>query len=58
MSQQYIGALVILLVSVFKLFGYELGTDEVTTIVTGLVAIYVAFLRFKKGDINALGAKK
>ncbi len=58
MSQEYIGALVILLISVFKLFKIELGNEEVTAIVTGVVALYVAFRRYQKGDITALGARK
>lgn len=57
MSQEYLGAVVILLISVLKLFGIELGNEEVTTIVAGLVALYVAFRRFKKGDITPLGAR-
>ena len=58
MSHEYVGALVILLVSGLKLFGIELGAENATALVTGLVAVYVAFRRYQKGDINALGAKK
>lgn len=58
MSQEYIGALVIALVAVLKLFKIEVASDEVTTVVTGLVALYVAFRRYSKGDITALGARK
>lgn len=56
-SQEFIGALVIVLVSVLKIFGVELGSDLVTAIVTGLLAIYVAYRRFTKGDITPLGRR-
>lgn len=58
MSQQYIGSLVILLVSVLKIFKIELGNDEVTAIVTGIVAIWVAIRRYQQGDITVVGARK
>ncbi len=58
MSQEYIGALVILIVSGLKLFGIEMVNEDVTAIVTGAVALWVAIRRFSKGDINVLGAKK
>jgi hypothetical protein len=58
MSQEYIGALVILIVSGLRVAGIELGKEETTGLVTGLVAIWVAFNRYKKGDISPLGARK
>lgn len=58
MSNEYVGALVILLVQVLKLFGVELGNEEVTTIVSGLVAVWVAFKRYSKGDITMGGVRK
>lgn len=57
-SQEYLGAIVILLVQVLKMFGVELATEEVTTIVTGAVALWVAIRRFSKGDINMGGVKQ
>lgn len=56
-SQQYVGAIVILLVSALKLFGVELGNEEVTTIVTGFVALWIAVKRYAKGDISMGGVK-
>ena len=56
-SHEYLGAAVIVIISIAKAFGYELGNDEVTTIVTGAVALYVAFRRFQKGDIKVSGVK-
>lgn len=58
LSQEYVGALVIVLVSVLKLFGVELGNDVVTAIVTGLVGVYVAYRRYSKGDITVGGVRK
>lgn len=58
MSQEYIGSLVILLVSVLKLLKVNIGNDEVTQIVTGFVALWVAYRRFAKGDITVVGSRK
>ncbi len=57
-SQEYLGAIVILLVQVLKMFGVELATEEVTTIVTGVVALWVAIRRYSKGDISMGGVKQ
>lgn len=57
-SQEYLGAIVILLVQVLKMFGVELATEEVTTIVTGVVALWVAIKRYSKGDISMGGVKQ
>ena len=57
-SQEYLGAIVILLVQVLSLFGVELAKEEVTTIVTGAVALWVAIKRFQKGDISLGGIKQ
>lgn len=58
MSHEYISAAVILLVSILKIFKIELGNEEATGLVTGLLALYVAFRRYQKGDITIVGAKK
>lgn len=57
-SNEYIGAIVILLVQVLRVFGVELAESEVTTIVTGIVALWVAVKRFQKGDISLSGVKQ
>jgi len=57
-SQEYLGAIVILLVQVLSLFGVELANEEVTNIVTGFVALYVAVKRYSKGDISMGGVKQ
>ena len=58
MSKEYIGSLSIVLVSILQLFGVELGTETISAIVTGIVAIYVAVARYRKGDITVGGLKK
>ena len=58
LSHEYTGAIVILLVQVLKMFGVELANDEVTTIVTGVVALWVAIRRFSKGDISLGGVRQ
>ena len=56
-SQEYIGALALVIVSVLKIFGVEIANDAITGIITGVIAIYIAFRRLKKGDITPLGRK-
>lgn len=57
MSQEYSASLVILLMSVLKLLKVDIAESEVTAIVTGLLALWVAIRRFNKGDINIFGAR-
>lgn len=56
-SQEYIGAVVILIISVLKIFGIEIANDVMTGLVTGLVALYVAILHKKANNISVLGKK-
>ena len=56
-SQEYIGAVVILIGAVLKAFGIELENQALEGIITGLIAVWIAFRRLQKGDINVLGAK-
>lgn len=58
LSQEYIGSIVIVLISILKAFGIDLGNDVVTAIVTGAIGVYVAYRRFSKKDITPLGVKK
>lgn len=58
MSNEYIGALAILLVSILKMFKIEIENDAVTGLITGLLAVWIAFKRYKKGDISIVGARK
>ena len=58
MSNEYISAIVILLISVLKVFKIEVASDAITGIVTGLLAVWIAFRRYQKGDISLLGVRK
>jgi len=57
-SQEYVGALAIVLVGVLKLFGVEIGTETVSTVIMAVIAVWVAVRRYQKGDITPLGARK
>lgn len=57
-SHEYVGAIVIVIVSLLKAFGVDIGNEEVTTIVTGFVALWIAIRRFSKGDVTLGGLKK
>lgn len=58
MSQEYISALAILLVSILKGLGVNIGNDEVISILTGALALWVAIRRYKRGDITMGGIRK
>lgn len=57
-SQEYISALAILLVSILKTFGVNIGNDEIISILTGALALWVAIRRYNKGDITMGGIRK
>ena len=57
MSQEYIAAIVLIAVGILKAFGIELPSDALQGIITGVIAIYIAIRRYKKGDIDVLGRK-
>lgn len=57
-SQQYIGSIVILLISLLKVFNIDVANEELTAIITGGIALWVAIKRFRKGDITMGGVKK
>ena len=58
MSKEYTSALAILLVTVLKMFGIEISNETITSLLVSGLAIYVAFRRHQRGDINAFGGKK
>ena len=57
MSQEYISALVILLVSVLRMFKIEVANDAVDGAITVILAIWIAIRRYQKGDITIGGRK-
>lgn len=56
-SQEYVAALVVVIVSALKAFGVEVASDVVTAIVTGLLAVWIMIRRFQKKDISVLGKR-
>lgn len=58
MSQEYVSALAILLVSVLGLFNIKITTADVGGIITGLLAIWVAYRRYQRGDITVAGIRR
>jgi uncharacterized membrane protein len=58
MSQEYIGAIVLLLGAILKAFNIEIPNETVEAVIAGAIALWIAVRRFKKGDINVLGGKK
>ena len=58
MSHEYTAALVILIVSVLKAFKIEIASEAITGIVTGVLAVWIAVRRYKKGDITIVGGRK
>jgi hypothetical protein len=58
MSQEYISALAILLVSVLSIFKIQIANESVTALITGLLAVWVAIRRYQKGDITVGGVRK
>ncbi len=58
LSQEYIGAIAILLVSVLHMFHIEVGNDAVSGLLAGGIALWIAIRRHGKGDITVAGIKK
>lgn len=56
-SQEYLGALVIVIMGVLQLFKIESTPEQIMAIITVVSGAWVMFRRFKKGDINLLGKK-
>lgn len=62
MSQIYVSAVVAILAQVLPHLGVQVGSDELTTLVSNIVtvgaALWVIIRRVKQGDITALGVRK
>ncbi len=57
MSHEYIVSIVLVVGSALKIFGVEIESEALEGLVAGLAALYIAYRRLQKGDINALGAR-
>jgi hypothetical protein len=58
MSNEYAGAIVILIISVLKIFGIEIENTTIAGIVTGVIALWIAIRRHQRGDITIGGFRK
>jgi hypothetical protein len=58
MSQEYLGAIVLLVGAVLKIFKIEIENDAIEGLLAGIIAIWIAVRRYQKGDIGILGGRK
>lgn len=62
MSQTYIGLIVTLLAVFLPKFGVQIGSDELTNVVSSIVTIigglWAFWGRYRVGDITPFGMKK
>ena len=57
LSQEYILSIAVVLGALAKGFGFEIENSVIESLVLGVVGVYLAFRRYQKGDINALGQR-
>jgi len=57
-SQEYIAAIALILISVLKVFGIEIENQTIEALIAGVLALWIAIRRKSKGDITALGFRK
>lgn len=57
MSQEYALSIVVVLGAIAKGLGFEIENSVLESLVLGLVGAYLAFRRYQKGDIDALGRR-
>ena len=62
MSQEYVGAFIIILVTLLPQFGIQIETAELTAMVQAIITVitgaYIMYRRFKQGDITIAGFRK
>lgn len=58
MSHEYALSVAIVIGSVLQIFGIEMENKTLEGLVYGLAACWIAFRRFKKGDITIGGVRK
>ena len=61
-SPTYLSAIIVVLASMFQIFKINIGSEELTPIIEGLVAgiggIIILVRRYQKGDIKISGVRK
>ena len=58
MSQEYVSALVVVLIGVLGLLKIQVAPETVTALVTGVLGLWIAIRRYQKGDIKLSGVRK
>ena len=58
MSKEYSIAIAMVLGSILKMSGIEIENSALEATIWGLGAIVLGILRWRRGDINALGVRK
>jgi len=58
MSKEYVSAIVVLIVALLQIFKIEVAPEAITSIITGVLALYLAFKRYKRGGITVVGSRK
>jgi hypothetical protein len=61
-SPTYISALVIIIISILKIFKIDILEEELTPVITGITTgitgLIILIRRYKVGDLSPLGQKK
>ena len=57
MSKEYVASIVLIVGSALKLFNIEIQNDALEAIVAGIIALFIAISRYRKGDITVVGRK-
>jgi len=58
LSQEYVGAIALLVISLLQTFGIVVEKDAIAGIIAGLISIWIAYRRYQKGDITVVGLRK
>ena len=57
-SQEYVLSIVLVLGGILKLFKIEIENSALEGLIGGVIALWIAIRRFKKGDITIGGFRK
>lgn len=58
LSHEYSAAIVVVLVSLAKMIGIEIENEVLAGLVTGVLGLWIAIRRYRKGDITVVGSMK
>jgi len=57
LSKEYISSIAILIIGVLQIFKIDVAPEAITGIITGVLALYLAFKRHSRKDIDVLGRR-